>query len=89
MEKFGQSSEFHFLNSLGPDRQERIKKRTLGEEIKKPPPPDILKDPPTYNIQWNDDHEKLFREQRSKTKKLFTNEVTSSSWNDLGFLPIL
>lgn len=95
MEKFGQSSEFHFLNSLGPDRQEKIKRRS--EQIQnnqKAKPLPIAKQPQVdepvkYDIEWKDEQEKLFMNQRSKTKFLFTNEVRSSNWNDLGFLPIL
>jgi hypothetical protein len=54
-----------------------------------PKPPVADQAAATYDVQWSDEHEKLFLGQRAKTKQLFTNEVTSSSWNDLGFLPIL
>ncbi|KAM3134594.1 hypothetical protein pb186bvf_013236 [Paramecium bursaria] len=84
MEKYGKSNEFHFLKSLGQERLKQIREKSQHKKQNEDQMADQILD-----VQWNDQKEQIFLNQRSSTKQLFTNEVSSSNWNDLGFLPIL
>ncbi|EGR33168.1 IQ calmodulin-binding motif family protein, putative, partial [Ichthyophthirius multifiliis] len=41
------------------------------------------------DIFWTQDKEDIFKQQKNVKKKLYTYEVSSSSWNSVGFLPFV
>lgn len=38
---------------------------------------------------WSKEKEDQFKSGRQEKKKLYYNEITSSSWNEVGFLPFV